>query len=189
MALEDIKKKILSDAEAKKEAMLKEASDKKEAVLASYKKKAAEFARDIKEKAAAEADGLKRGIVIDARLRRKNEALARKRALMEKAIADGMADFMASKDYPSRMEALLSLSGLNEGEVVVSEGDKALDQKWLDTASKKAGGKFKLARSKGGFTGGFIVRSGEVAVNATLETLLNVKREELEKELVAVLFR
>lgn len=190
MGLEDIKTKIISDAEAKKDEMIKSAQTKRDEVIGESKRKADDYRSEIMDQAKEEGVSLKRGIVIDARLKLKNEVLNKKRDSMENVFTSALQQFMDSAEYPKMMTALVkSVVSSGSEQIIVSDKEKKLDKKWLDDLNKAAGAKLTFSDEKGKFMGGVIVKEGRTFVNITVETLLNTMREDVERDVANILFK
>jgi len=188
MGLGDIKKKILADAEGKKAELLQQAEVKASEIIEDYKKRADDYRSDLMERAEADGQGEKRGIVIDAHLKVKNELLLAKRADIEAVFVEAEQKFKSSSDYPSFLAEQIAKFAKGDEEVIFSSEEKKLGKKWLDDLNKKTKFKLTVASEKGNFRGGVILKSGDVFLNMTLETLLNEKRELLEKGVAEILF-
>ena len=189
MGLDDIKKKILGDANAKKDDAIAQANTKKNAILADYRRRASEYSQNLTEKAQIEGEGLKKGIVIDAKLKVKNELLQKKRDLIEQAIADAKTDLISSADYPKMMKGLI-MQAIETGkeEVMIADGDQSLNQKWLDAINKETGKSLVFSDEKIATKGGVILKRGNIFMNITIDTLFNEMREEVEKEAASMMF-
>ena len=189
MALDDIKKKIISDAQEKKRVLLGQAETKKTDVIDGYKKQADDYRKIMIERTDADGQGIKRGIITDARLRVKNEALSKKREIMSGVTADAKSKFIASPDYPAMMKSLVLKSlTTKEEEIIVSKNEKTLDGKWLDDVNKQGNAKLKFSAVKGIFTGGVMVKNNDISVNITVDTLFKIMKEDIEKEFAKILF-
>lgn len=190
MALQDITKKIINDAEAKKKEMMDQARQKKTEILADYKKRVADYRSRSNETADSEGESVKRGIVIDARLKVKNEILRKKRECIDVVMTESLDKFIGSADYPKIIAGLVGKAAISGNEkVVVSKTDKVLNQAWLDGINKTNKTKLTFATAKGAFKGGVILQEGEAYVNITVETLLSVIREDTESEIAKILFK
>ncbi len=189
MALEDIQKKIISDAEQRKSELLEKAEQQAAEIIGAAKKEAQEYGEDQSKLALSSAENLERGLVIDARRKLANEILARKRDRIEQTFAKAKADFMASGDYPEIMKKLVlkSVSSKKE-EIQVGKDDSVLNQAWLDSVNAAGGAQLTLSADKGGFEGGVIVQEGDVFINITLDTLFSLLREDTEKPVADILF-
>ena len=189
MGLEEIKRKIIKDANKQKDELLAQAKAKKSEILGDYQSQGEAYYNETMEKAKAEGESVKRGIVIDARGHVRNEILAEKRAILAESFKKAMAVLKQSEDYSVIMAELVAQSlDSKDEEIIVASDEKVLDKKWLDAVSKKTGSKLSFAKEKGDFTGGVIVKNGNRFVNITLEILFDSVKEEAEKELSEILF-
>ena len=189
MSLEDIKKKILADAENKKKDALKVARDHATQLLAESQKEIASYKEEHKRAAQSIAENVERGLVIDARRKLANSILAKKRQCIDDVYTKAQESFTASADYAPLMKKLvISVIQSKKEEVVVSNSDKALNQAWLDALNKEAGSSLVFAKDKGSFLGGVVLIDGDVSFNITTETLFAQIREKTEKPVADVLF-
>ncbi len=190
MALEDIKNKILSDARSKKKELLDEAEAKRKEILAGYRKRAEEFAALQKEQAAAEGEGIRRGIVIDAKARRKSEALRQKRELLDRVFARAKTELAASPDYAELVGRLArpACGEAQDATVVLSVAEKTLDEKFVRELGRQSGTDLKLDSERREFTGGIVLKAGDVEWNLTLDALLDARKEDLERAVAKILF-
>lgn len=189
MALKDITKKIIEDAEAKKKEMMDQAKVKKSDIMADYKKRADDYRKKLTETADAEGESIKRGIVIDARQKVKNEELRRKRVRIDEVYTAVEGEFVKSADYPKIVASEIAKSASGKETVVVSRNEKALDQKWLDAVNKANKFALKFSSQKGTFKGGVVLQEGEAYINITVETLLGSLREDTESGIAKILFK
>ncbi|MGL5721314.1 MAG: V-type ATP synthase subunit E [Brevinema sp.] len=189
MSLEDIKKKILADAEQKKQEALKLAREHAAQVQAESQKEITAYKEEHQRAAKSVAENVERGLVIDARRTLANSILAKKRQCIDDVYTKAQESFMASADYAPLMKKLvISVLQSKKEEVIISGSDKALNQAWLDSLNKEAGSSLVFAKDKGAFLGGVILRDGEVFFNITTETLFTQIREKTEKPVADVLF-
>lgn len=189
MGLEDIQKKIISDAEQKKDELLASAEQQYQATVAQATKDAQAYAEDHKKNALSIAENLQRGLIIDARRKLANEILLTKRNRIEEVFHKAKGQFISSSDYADIMKKLVVKSVLSKKEeVIVSSQEKVLDQKWLDSVNSTCNGSLVFSKEKGSFDGGVMLADGDTFINITLDTLLAVLREETEKSIANILF-
>ena len=190
MSLEDIKKKIISDAEQKKSELLEAAEKQSAAIIEHAKKLAKQYADEHEKSALSQAENLERGLVIDARRQLANEILARKRVRIEQAFTKAKAEFISSSSYVEVMKSLVvkSISSKKE-EIILGQNEKSLDQKWLDSVNQASSGSLVFSKEKGDFVGGVMLKEGDTAINITIDTLFSLLRESTEKPIADTLFR
>ena len=190
MSLEDIKKKIISDAEQKKSDLLEAAEKQSAAIIEQAKKLAKQYADEHAKSALSQAENLERGLVIDARRQLANEILARKRVRIEQTFTNAKAEFISSSNYVEVMKSLVikSISSKKE-EIILGQNEKALDQKWLDSVNQASSGSLTFSKEKGDFVGGVMLKEDDTAINITIDTLFSLLRENAEKPIADILFR
>ena len=189
MGLSDIKNKILAEATTKKDELLAQAGLKKREIMAGYEKKAKEYSGELIEAAKAEAEGSKKGIVIDAKLKVKNEVLRRKRDIMEGAFQNAVKWIYDGEDYGSYIcDLVAKYSVTKDEEIIVGKDDRKLGYDWLNWVNGRLSSSFILSGEKGAFFGGVILKKGDIYKNITMETLLSEKREEMESHIAKILF-
>ncbi len=189
MALEDIQKKIISDAERKKSELVKHSEQQASEIIESAKKNAQNYNEDQTKISLGLAENLERGLVIDARRKLANGILARKRQKIEEIFAKAKSEFIASADYAEIMKNLTAKSIVSKKEEIqVGKDEKVLDQKWLDSVNSALGASLTFSKDKGGFTGGVVITEGETFVNITVDTLFALLREDTEKPVADILF-
>lgn len=190
MSLEDIQKKIVSDAEQKKEELLAEAKQNITSVVEHGEKLAQEYQEAMDKKTLSAAENLERGLVIDARRKLANEVLARKRKKMEQIFNKAKAEFIASSEYKKVMrELILQSTHSKKEEVLLGKNESVLDKSWLDEVNKSCSGSLSFSKDKGDFVGGLYLCEEQSFVNITVDTLFNLLREDVEKPVADMLFR
>lgn len=190
MALEDIKNKILADARSKARELLDEAESKKKDTIGEFARKAREYAKMAAEKAAAEGEGVKRGIVIDAKTRRKSDVLKLKRELIGRVFSQAKSELIASEDYPELVSSLVRSAGeeARGARVVFSREEKKLDEKFVRSLAKELDIELEPDPERGAFSGGVVLKQGDMEINLTVDVLLEVRKEDLEREVAKILF-
>lgn len=197
MAIEDILRKIKSDAEAKASEIIRNAKSERENIL----KKAEEEAALLKEKLLKEgkdsaAQEGKREITM-ANLEARKEMLAVKQKLIEEAFKkalNGLYSFSAEEYRSVIKKMLISAVVSGEEEVIVSVADKEkLTPEFIAKVNeelKKNGkkGNLMLFSEERGIRGGFILREGRKETNLSFDSLIEEKRDELEDNLISIIF-
>lgn len=190
MGLEDIQKKIISDAEQKKAELLTVAEQKCAEIINHAKQTVQEYKNDHDKSALSTAENLQRGLVIDARRKLANEILARKRKRIENVFIKAKEEFISSSDYNDTIKAMVIKSSLSKKEeIVLGKNEKALDQKWLDSVNQAGSSSLSFSSQTGEFKGGVMLKDGDTFINITVDTLFSLLREETEKPVADLLFR
>ncbi|MGL4388019.1 MAG: V-type ATP synthase subunit E [Brevinema sp.] len=190
MALEDIQKKIITDAETQKEKLLAEASKHAEQILEAGYKLAQEYKEDHAKIAQSLAENLERGLVIDARRTLANKALAHKRSKLNQVFDQAKKDFCQSSEYAQVMKSLVLRSVNSKKEtVILGQDEKLLNEKWLQEVNVACGGQLSFAKEQGDFVGGIRLQDTESSVNITVDTLFSLLRNDTEKPVSDILFK
>jgi V/A-type H+-transporting ATPase subunit E len=193
-----IKSKILEDARAKAaeiEALAKEEAGK---IMDLALAEAAKKKEVMLEKARAEGAEAYRRIISTAGLEGRKKILKTKQDMVEAAFKKALEKVtsMPDKEYQRFLEDMVvSVSSKGTGEIVMSERDlKRIDKKFINninTRLEKSGIKGNLTLSKETIksSGGFILKSGDVEINSTLEIIFEMIRPECESDVVKILFQ
>ncbi|MGL4677092.1 MAG: V-type ATP synthase subunit E [Brevinema sp.] len=189
MALEDIQKKIISDAEQKKSVLLELAHKQSAEILDQAHQLAREYQEDHQKHALSFAENSERGLVIDARRKLANEMLAKKRNRIEQIFTKAKLEFISSPEYTVIMHALVCRSIVSKKEeVILGQDEQFLNQQWLDRINQSVGASLVFSKEKGSFHGGVILSEGLTFVNITIDTLFALLREDSEKPVADILF-
>lgn len=190
MALEDIQKKIIADAEKKKEELLAVSSKQAEAIVEEGKKLAKEYIDEQAKMTLSSAENLERGLIIDARRTFANKILAHKRSKLEKVFEQAKKDFCMSQDYYTVMKSLVLRSVSSKKEkIILGQQESILDQNWLSEVNNACSGQLTFASEKGNFIGGVFLEDQDIFVNITVDTLFEVLRSSTEKPVADILFK
>jgi len=193
MAVEDILRKIESDAEEEARRIVAERKKEGDAVLDEARKKR-EGERDrLSGRARQRADEERNRVVTLAKLAARRELLNEKQRLIDRVFDEARAAILAmDRDaYRRFIRAFLekTVEGA-EAEVIVDSDEKRIDQAFLDAVSRglKGNPRLALASDRRSIGGGFILRQGRTETNCALDTILRDARERLETEVASTLF-
>ncbi|MEA3369315.1 MAG: V-type ATP synthase subunit E [Candidatus Ratteibacteria bacterium] len=190
MALEDILKKIRSDAGEKraeiKEAALVSAGRREE----EQKKRGETLKKDTLAKFRQEAAKERERIVVNTRIQIKKEILSHKQQFISEVFLSGLNGIKKSKErYQAFLERILSRFARGEEEIILSSRDREnFSGKWLEAFNRKNRLKLKYSKESGKISGGIIVRAGKKEINASLETLIKEIRDRYEAQIAKILF-
>ena len=184
---------IQADAQAQVDAILAQAEQQCAAIQNEYSKKAGElYAEKIRTGVKAvqdQADSQERIAQMEA----KKSVLALKQEMVSKSFDKAAEKLLALPeaqyvDFLAKLAAKASVTGDEElifnakdretvGAAVVKAANEKLDH-----------GKLSLSAETRDFTGGVILRRGNVEANCTVELLVELCRGEMSSQLAAVLF-
>ncbi|MGM0688571.1 MAG: V-type ATP synthase subunit E [Bacillota bacterium] len=191
-------RRILDDAGAKAETIKTEAVEKAEAVEAEAKQKAARRQEYLLEQARKEAEEQKRRIIGVAQLEARKELLTAKQELISEAFRESLDQLidLDNNAYISIIRnMLLNLVETGTETVFCSAADleRIPDSFWKDINQELAGqgkkGELSLSKEPRDIRGGFILQAEGVELNCSFESLLAMKRDELEPEIASILFK
>ena len=193
MAVEDILKRIASDAEKAGEEILAETRREADAILAESKKKSGDELERLGAKARQRATEERNRIVTLAKLGARRDLLQEKQALIDRVFEDARKSVatMGADEYRRLMKVFLARTvEAGEEEVIVDEGERRIDQGFLDQVSKELGkpGRLILSSERRRLGGGFVLRRGKTETNCALDTILRDARDRLETEVAEILF-
>jgi len=190
--------RILDDANARAESIKADARDKAKAVENEAREKASRKEEQILDQAKKDAEEQKRRIIGVAQLEARKDLLAAKQEMIGKAFEAALEQLLNLDDraYFSMIhDMLLEYVETGTETVMFSAGDleRIPDNFWqeIHQALVKQGkkGELKLSDEPRDIRGGFVLQAEGVEINCSFESLLEMKRDELETEVAAVLFQ
>jgi V/A-type H+-transporting ATPase subunit E len=193
MAVEDILKRIASDAEKSAQEILAEARREADAILAQSRQKSGLELERMRAKARQRASEERNRIVTLAKLGARRDLLQEKQALIDRVFEDARESVatMGADEYRRLMKVFLARTvEAGDEEVIVDEGERRIDQGFLDQVSKELGkpGRLTLSSERRRIGGGFVLRRGKTETNCALDTILRDARDRLETEVAEILF-
>ena len=194
---ERIIQRILDDANSKAAEIKVAAEEKIRAAEADARQNAARKQEHLLEQARKEAEEQKRRIIGVAQLEARKDLLSAKQELISEAFEKSL-DQLAGMDDRSYLAIiqgmLLSLVETGTEKVICSARDqkripnglwKEINESLVKKGKK---GNLELAKETRDIRGGFILQAEGVEMNCSFESLLELKRDQLEPEIAAVLF-
>lgn len=194
---EKIKSRILEDARAKaseiEELARRDADEIMDQAIHEAQLKRAE----IMKKAEADSQEVYRRLLSSAGLEGRKDLLRAKQDMIEAAFRGALERIvnLPDREYQKLLENMaVSAAPKGTGELLLSEKDRSrVDKEFLNNINKRlqaSGINGNLVQSKDTIrsSGGFILKSGDMEVNSTLEILFGMLKPELENEVVKILF-
>lgn len=192
-----IKEKILEEAREEKGNILQNAQVEAKSILDKYEQKAEELQQGIIERAKKTAEEKSRRILSMAQLESRKDFLQAKQHIIDRVFekAKDKLQKMPDKDYQNLIGEMLIKSAITgKEEIIISDDDKKRITQDLvamvNDALKKQGksGELKLSSKTRPMIGGFVLKSNNLEVNNTFDSLINMEREELETQIAKILF-
>lgn len=190
--------RIAAEAEAEVSAVLAEAEKSAAAVRADFAAQAKELGDTLLRQGTEEIEQKVQRADRASRLEAKKDILSLKQELvgqayrraMEKILALPEADYA---DFLAREAGSAALTGKEE--IILNDADHdRLGTKVTAAANALAvkrglPGELKLAETTRPITGGVVLRQGDIEVNCTLDSLLELSRGSLDAEVARILFQ
>lgn len=189
MGIEDIKEKILKDANKKKEEILAEARKKTEEIRKEGEKTAEKRKEAILLRANQEATEERHTLLTMERLEARKSQLTEKQKAIEKAFKKSLDMLVNHQDYNGIMETLLLEAARGGEELILSPRDyKQLGNGFLKKINEKIKGEITLSKETRKIAGGFILRTPEMEINESFEEKIRGLRDEMEADVARTLF-
>ena len=196
MGLEDITKRIIDDAEKEANKIRKEAGNKAEEFIKEAQGETETTRAKSLGEAKEQAVNEQKRLLALARLGAKKTILSEKRQAVEAAYnkAETLLASLPQDKYRQFLKRTLLREATGNEEIIVALGDKDyFNQAFIDEVNaelRRSGkdGNLAVSSEVRKIKGGFILKSDGIEVDSSLDTLVNSYREELEAEVVKILF-
>jgi len=186
--------------------ILEEGERKRREILTKYEKEATELRKkeeeslrklvDENERKLANLKSTRKSQLLSAvKLRLRKEWAKFEHGIVDDLLKEAISRFLSDetahgyRTWLCKMfEYLKDTEEITEGEIIMKHGDPVLDHKFLTEINRKLGTNFKLGDRYHELSGGFIVKTGDVEIDLSIDSLLDVNRSSLEKEIKQLLF-
>ncbi|MCK9216860.1 MAG: V-type ATP synthase subunit E [Firmicutes bacterium] len=195
--IDNIKGRIMADAEAKASEIVDDAEIKAEEILAKAKEKAVDKVKEIERKSIYDANERKRIIHSMVELSIRKDILAAKQEVLCQVFDEVQEriDALTGDEYEKILISML-LKTIEPGneDIVISKNDVSRISpefvKKVNEEFKKAGKsiELKMKMEDVEFGGGFIIKGKGIEINNSFKALLNMKRDEIEPIVAEMLF-
>lgn len=191
--IENITNRIKADAQAEIDAINAKAGEQIAEINASYAQKAAKEEADILAKGDVSAKERESRLISSAQMEAKKELLSARQDLINQAF-DNALDKLAALPEEEYVEFLAKLAKSAAPESGAALAFNAADKekvgaKVVAKANKLCGSdKLTLSDKTVSIKGGFLLSSGAIEVNCSLETLVKTVRTDATGEVNAILF-
>ncbi len=195
MDAEQVTDKILADAKAQAEEIKKQADEKEAAEQARLGEQLAEYEKQTESLARKAAEDEKMHLLAAARMDIARQYLAEKRKIIDEVFEKTTEQLINLPDERYRqLMAKLMTEAVETGdeEVIVDKKEKRINHEFIKQINRKLGpgchGNLKLSDEKQDIDAGFILSSGKIKTNISINVLLTQAHKELEIELAKELF-
>lgn len=193
-----LKEKIISEASKQAEHVLSEARAAAAEIIKKGEQEAADRKKIILEKARLLADEDQRRAITLAGLDARKRILATKESLIEDVFEQALErlkNIETSVYQDLILPMILAAAESGKEEIIVSTSDrKHFTAGFLTTVNEALSrqgkeGRLFLSEECGEMQGGFILRSGDIEINCSFDSILRMQRDQLEPEVAAILFK
>ncbi len=194
--IEKIKERILNEAHAYAEACVKKASGEADKILEAARQEAERKKKAMTEEAERESDRRTKRMIARADMEAGKERLRVKQELVGgvmRTAADKLRNLPADRYCEVLARMIITAAGEEKVEVVLSAEDKkrlsGILPPRIEALAPCQGKKPEvvLAEYTEDISGGFILKTGGIEMNYSIEALMRAEREELEEMVYSAL--
>ncbi len=189
--IDNIKNKILSEAETEAAQLTAQAQETAAAKAAEAAELLAKEKSGLLERGARLAKLASERIVSSAAKEQRTKALAIKQELIGEVFAEAKRELekLPEEDYRALLVRLIAESvDSGKEEVLFPAADAAIAEAVVSEVNAKTGKALSLSKDCAPFTKGVILRDGDVEVNLSLANIADQMTEELTPAVVKILF-
>lgn len=193
MNAEQVVEKILSQARGEAEKLLSEAQAKSQTEKGRLQEELAEFNAHSQKLAEQAAQDKTSRMLAAERMSQAKALLAAKNRLFDELFerVRGKIENLDAGRYAELMAGLLKrAAGTGEKEVIIGKNENRIGPELIERVNGELGGRthLRLAEGRADIAGGFILSSGNVRMNASIDVIVGQLREQTEIELAGQLF-
>ncbi|WP_313339114.1 V-type ATP synthase subunit E family protein [Sedimentibacter sp.] len=192
MSIENITATILNDAKLVEETSVKNAEKTMEEIINKAKIEAEEIMKQTAEKSTKDAESLKSRKVSAAELQAKKMILGAKQEAIQKSfdLALEKLKSMPEDKYLNYLTEEIIKIPVNKGIIILNQRDRdKIGEKLIKAVNQRLNVQsYELSDKTINVSGGFLLRSGNIEINNTFETLLNSIKDDLTTEVANALF-
>lgn len=193
MSIENITGKILADAKVEAEEAINQAMKTAEEILAGAEKKAKQVVDEAEKSGATEKEQLITRRKAVAEIDGGKITLSAKQKLISQCFdkAIELLINMEKQEYIHFLGEIVKNTGITEGELILNDKEAASMGKELEEHLKTQlpGSKIFLSSETRQIRGGFLLKSGNVYINGTVEALVEEAKGPLTAEVAQILFQ
>lgn len=183
---------VSAEGKADAEKILENGKKNAQEVLKLYSEEASIEEAAILKKAQKEADEITQRSVSQAGIASRNIKLTARREALERTFSAALEKLsQLPEDRKQKLYStfIQTYAVGTEVTVVLNKRDnQAFGKKLVQKVSQDHGITVKIEKEDGDFSGGFILREGEVETNCTFEVIIKDAKKEKESEIAAMLF-
>ena len=193
---ERLKEKILSEARLKADSEDEQASREAETILGKAKKEAQEIRTVILSRASKEASAREKRMISVSELEGRKSLLTTKQEIIEDLFSKAVEklNLLPSEEYEKILTDMICASATGNEEIILSRKDRSkISAAFIDKVNKLMAssgkqGALKLSSEARSINGGFILKTGNIEINNSFETIIATQKDDLETLAVKMLF-
>ena len=186
MSVEGIIDRIMSDAKGEVDNILGKAKQQGKAIQEENELAAQEHFDRQRELLDEKYRKEKERAILNRRLEERKSILQTRQTWMDRAFDEARSRLVDQpvKEYQTLMKQLIAtVSSAKDEEVQFgTKGDDKELKSVIADLNRETGGSFSIAKERGNFSWGFILRKGKVETNMSIESLFKYKRNDLEQK-------
>jgi len=195
--IEKITARIAADAQAESDALAAQTKEKVQAIQSEYAEKARQEREAILARGKKAAGERLERLESATGMERRKLELATKQEMLGEAFDRALEKLcsLPEAEYTSLLSSLaIKAARTGQEQMIFSQADRARVGKQVvmaaneQLAAKGLPGELKLSGETRAIKAGFILSDGDVEINCAFDTLVRMHREELEKDVVQILF-
>ncbi|MDX9892865.1 MAG: V-type ATP synthase subunit E [Patescibacteria group bacterium] len=186
MALDDIKKAILAEADAEIKTVIQQGEQKIGQLKADWNRKLEEHKQAIVATAKRKATQKIQQTQFKLQAQAQTEIINQKQNIIDRVYKSALNKLngLNDSDYVVLMIKLINRLPEEDGKLISAKGKEAL----LKKALKQSGRKFEVLAETANVSGGFVFRSKSVEIDNTFTSLINNSRDWTVLEVSKMLF-
>jgi V/A-type H+-transporting ATPase subunit E len=189
MGIEDIKNKILEDAQKQKKEILAEARKKAGEISEEGKKNAEKRKEDIISQAKEEASDEYHRLLTIEKLDSRKKQLTEKQKAIEEAFEKSLDNLAHHPQYDTILEKMLIKAAKGGEELLFSPRDQdRLGNGFIEKINNQIESTITLSMETRDIQGGFILRTPDMEINESFEEKIRSLRDEMEVDVARMLF-
>lgn len=188
-----ITEKIKRDAESEAEEIIKKAEQKTQQILNQAKKEKKRIEDETKKLATETKKREMEKALSNARMQSRKKTLLEKRTIIDSVFSKAKEKLLSQnkKQYVEFISNLIKQEVKHgDSKLVLAEKDvKNYGKEIFNEILKTVNTDKEIAFEKGSFSGGCILKKESYEFNATMDTIINKTKDELESEIAKTLFK
>ena len=189
--IDNIKNKILGDAEAEAAKLTQAATEQAEAKAKEAAELLSKEKSGLLERGAKQAKIAAERIVSSAAKEHRKNSLSVKQELIEEVFTEAKArlEELSGEDYSKLLIRLISENAdSRKEEVLFPAGDADIAESIVSGVNAAIGGSLRVSEKTAPFSKGVVLRDGDVEVNLSMANIADFMREDLTPQVASILF-